>query len=366
MASFRIPCNWDPALLDALDGVEVSNIYGMVPSHVAGGGRPSAALPQISQDAARDYIREARSRGYSFNYLFNAACLDGLEFTEPWRKAFLEHLDWAVDAGADAVTVAIPYMVEEIKRRHPHVKVCVSSFARVNGVRRAVYFEQLGADDITLDPVSMNRSFACLAEIARAVDCTLTLIANGLCLYECPFAQYHAVLMAHSSQDNHPSRGRYEEYPFYNCTLHKLRDPAELVRAGFIRPDDLGLYEAIGISSFKLVDRTRPTAWLARMLEAYAAQRYDGDLLEIVNFPHFFLSLLYKQADMEGEPVYPRMDNRALDGFLERVRDVDCVTDGCEQCHLCDEYAKRAVETPEGVERLAGVLEQTLSRLSFA
>ena len=74
-----------------------------------------------------------------------------------------------------------------------------------------------------------------------------------------------------------------------------------------------------------------------------------GDLLEIVNFPHFFLSMLYKQAGMEGDPVFPRVDNRALDGFLERMREVDCTTDGCTQCHLCDEYAKRAVETPEGV-----------------
>ena len=66
MASFRIPCNWDMALLDALDGVEVSGIYGMLPSHAAGGGRPTAALPAVDE-AAAEFIGEAKARGLAFN-----------------------------------------------------------------------------------------------------------------------------------------------------------------------------------------------------------------------------------------------------------------------------------------------------------
>ena len=365
MASFRIPCNWDMALLDALDGVEVSGIYGMLPSHAAGGGRPTAALPAVDEAAAAEFIGEAKARGLAFNYLFNAPCMDAMEFTEPWRAQFLAHLDWAVEAGIASVTVAVPYLMEVIRKRHPGLGICVSSYARVNGVRRAKYYEELGADEITLDPVTVTRDFSVLEAMAGAVKCRLALIANGLCLYQCPYAQYHMVLMGHSSQSGHPSGGYYEEYPFYNCTLRKLADPAELIRAGFIRPEDLGAYEEIGISTFKLVDRSRPTEWLAKAIGAYASGSWDGDLLEVVNFPHFFLGMLYGRAGGEGEPVFPRIENRRLDGFLDRLRAADCGSSDCASCTVCADYAEKAVEVPGGVERLAAVLQGALARLNF-
>ena len=365
MASFRVPCNWDDKLIDELAGAEVSSIYGMLPSHVAGGGRPSAALPQIGKDAAQEYIKAARAKGYSFNYLFNAPCIDAQEFTDLWRKRFLKHLDWAVDVGVEMVTVAVPYLIEVIKKHNSKLKISVSSYARVNSLRRAVYFQDLGVDDITLDPISMNRNFRCLEAMTNKLGCTVTLIANGICLYQCPFAEYHGVLMGHSSQENHPSGGRYEEYPFYNCTLRKLSNPSEIIRAGFIRPDDLKIYEEIGITNFKLVDRTRPTAWLSNTLKAYIEGKYDGDLLQILNFPHFFLSLLYKQSGMEGAPVFPQVANRELDGFIEHLRKVDCPTQDCDSCNICREYAERAVKMPKGVEKLVQILNGTLDRLNF-
>ena len=50
MSVFRVPCNWGYKLIDELSGANVSGIYGMLPSHVVGGGRPSAALPKISKE----------------------------------------------------------------------------------------------------------------------------------------------------------------------------------------------------------------------------------------------------------------------------------------------------------------------------
>ena len=97
-----MPCNWDIELIDALAGIEVSSIYGMLPSHVVGVGRPSTALPKISKDEAQEYINAVKAKGYSFNYLFNAPCLDVQEFTDLWRKEFLEHFDWVVDSGSDS------------------------------------------------------------------------------------------------------------------------------------------------------------------------------------------------------------------------------------------------------------------------
>ena len=366
VSQFRIPCNWDLQLLDKLEGKPVSGIFGMLPSHIAGGGRPSAAMPSIAPENAAQYIRAAKEKNIPFNYLFNAPCTDAQEFTKNWRDEFLRHLDWALEAGISAVTVSIPYLLEVIKKYAPGISITVSSYARINSLKRAMYFQQLGADELVLDPITMTRDLACLKSMAQTLKCTVTLIANGVCLYQCPYAEYHGVLMGHSSQQDHISNGFYEEYPFYNCTNRKLLSGRELVSANFIRPEDIALYEQAGIRSFKLVDRSRPTAWILNSLDAYISRRYDGDLLQILNFPHFFLNLLCKKSGQAVDAGFPCVDNRGLDGFLEQGARIDCRITDCDTCGICEKFARSAVTMPEGSRRLNAVLEEKLRDLDFS
>ena len=51
----------------------------------------------------------------------------------------------------------------------------------------------------------------------------------------------------------------------------------------WIRPEDLHVYEALGVKEFKIIDRSRSTAWLLRATKAYASRRYDGNLLDILS-----------------------------------------------------------------------------------
>ena len=369
MTQFKVPCNWDNGLLEGLDAAPIENadisLFGMLPSHIAGGGRPSAALKPVEPDTATAYIQSARALGFSFNYLFNAACIDGLEFTKEWRDAFVKHLDWAVESGANEITVAIPYILEVAHKRHPSLKISVSSYARVHSVQRARHFEELGASEIILDPITMARDFKAIKAIASSVKADCSLIANGMCLFQCPYAEYHAVLMSHSSQKGHISGGKYDEYPFYHCTARKLSNAAELIRSGFIRPEDIGAYEAAGIRRFKLVDRTRPTQWILRSLNAYIARRYDGNLLDIINFPYFFVSMMWKAAGLSGEPVLPTINNAALEGFLDAIKDIDCRDTDCDVCGLCGRYADRAISSPPGVEKTATLFINAVRRLNF-
>ena len=126
MASFRVPCNWDDKLIDELavlfmlDAMTDPSRQNELPAIIR-------ALPQIGKDAAQEYIKAARAKGYSFNYLFNAPCIDAQEFTDLWRKRFLKHLDWAVDVGVEMVTVAVPYLIEVIKKHNSKLKISVSS-----------------------------------------------------------------------------------------------------------------------------------------------------------------------------------------------------------------------------------------------
>jgi len=59
-------------------------------------------------------------------------------------------------------------------------------------------------------------------------------------------------------------------------------EPVNYVRANWIRPEDLGLYEKLGFHNFKIVERNTPTPILLERVRAYAARRYDGNLLDLV------------------------------------------------------------------------------------
>ena len=137
----------------------------------------------------------------------------------------------------------------------------------------------------------------------------------------------------------------------------------------WIRPEDLHVYEALGIDDFKIIDRSRSTAWLLRATKAYATRNYDGNLLDIVSLemlgdPQGFHSNIEEQArkrllqvDRRERHLMLRMfslrqrllalkvtiDNAALSDFLDGFRKIRCAETFCDNCRYCHDYADRAV-----------------------
>jgi hypothetical protein len=144
----------------------------------------------------------------------------------------------------------------------------------------------------------------------------------------------------------------------------------------------------MGYDLFKVTERDLPTPVMVHRVRAYAARRYDGNLLDLVQpyalqgvngneryyrkgigwLLRFLLRpglvnparmlLLKRLADLRqmtrpvtGEPpVY--VDNRALDGFMERFREKGCRDVDCEACRWCHDFAAKAVRVdPEESRR---------------
>ena len=87
--------------------------------------------------------------------------------------------------------------------------------------------------------------------------------------------------------------------------LRRAQAAEEWLKLCWIRPEDIPLYNQAGIHYFKLQGRhTVQKGDPVRAVECYFAQRYDGnliDLLELFGCPYEFK---------------PALDNRSLDGFL--------------------------------------------------
>ncbi len=378
--SLSVATNFDNALLDRVSHYPVKEVFGKLASDPVGGGRASFALPPLSRKRFEHHVEAARSKGIGFNYLLNPACMDNREYTRQGQREIEELLEYIEAAGVNAVTISLPFLLPVIKKRHPRLRVRVGVYARVDGIAKAKFWEDGGADCITLESLSVNRDFQLLAALRKALKIELQLIVNANCQLFCPLSGQHMVNLSHASQKGHPTKGFMIDWCVMRCSYDKLKDPVQYLRSEFIRPEDLGLYLDMGYDSFKVLERGAPTAILATRVKAYSEGRYEGNLLDLIQpfgykekneaslakglfnrWRYMFrprivrMSKLMKLKELAakrgmleplmGDPVY--IDNAKLAGFIPGFKDKDCRRADCGACGWCATYAKKAVRIDE-------------------
>jgi len=379
-----VATNFDPELIEQCRDYPVTELFGKLRSDAIGGGRAPYQLGKVSRRQLEKHVRHCNDAGIAFNYLMNASCLGNREITRKGQKEINRLLDWVSDIGVTAVTVATPFMLQLIKARHPHLKVRISVFGGVDRVRKAQMWEELGADCIVLDSILVNRELETLRQIRKSLNCDLELMANNNCLTGCAMSPMHMNALAHTGQAWHANKGFFIDWCFLKCTEMKMRDPVNYIRSEWIRPEDLPIYEEMGYDLFKIAERDIPTEMMMVRVKAYSERRYDGNLLDLIQ-PYGFKGVredhsyyrhglgwllrfilrpslanplrmlpLKRLAELRGmtrplegdAPVY--IDNRALDGFMERFKTESCVGVDCEECRWCYEFAEKAVKIDAG------------------
>ncbi|GMV39806.1 MAG: hypothetical protein AMXMBFR64_15220 [Myxococcales bacterium] len=377
-----VACNFDEALIEGLSGYPVYEVYGKVTRDYAGGGRPSFYLPQADRGTVERFVKKVHAKGIQFNYLLNASCMGNAEYTREGNRQIRDTLDWASGIGVDSITVGQIYLLQLIKKSYPHFKVRISAHRFTDSPRKARFWQDHGADCIVLNEVAFAREFAALRAIREAVTCDLSLIVNNSCRQDCAIAGTHASSLSHGSQHQKGRKGSLPlDYHMLFCLDYRLREPVNYVRANWIRPEDLRIYEEMGYTNFKIVERNTPTPELLRRVHAYANRRYDGNLLDLVlpfNYPErsytskasrdaYSLRRAVKyffkpsQVNVTKVPklsklgrtmglLYPRrgesplvLDNRKMDGFVDRFRERSCIDQDCESCRWCHKFADKAL-----------------------
>jgi len=370
-----LAANYDLELVPALAAYPVDEVYGKFPGDGINGGRPRYMATPLSETDMCSYIRLLDHHGIAFNYLLNGACFGNREWTRPWQKKVMSLLTKLGEWGVRRITISTPFLLELVKRRFPEFKVRVGIYAQVDTSRRARFWEDLGADDITLESFSINRDFRRLAAIRQSVHCGLQLIANHVCLPNCPMQSYHQNGFAHASDD---TGTLFIDYCFLRCSRLRLMEPSQFIKAAWIRPEDLSVYEAMGYTAFKLLERGIPSSELLRRVKAYSERQFAGNLAELFlsygfnkavpkeslwALRHFFkprqmnplrLKPLLDLARMQGMlsplPECPvRIDSEQIpEDFLDGFHGRDCASMDCKSCGYCERIAAVAVSiSPE-------------------
>jgi collagenase-like PrtC family protease len=388
---FDLATNFDPNLIAFVNERNaegaVSCVFGKLRSDVLGGGRNAPSLPKVSMKELRDHVALCHQSNLKFNYLLNPLCLDNREISVRGHRKLLRFIGELADIGVDGVTINSPFLCRLIRKQFPRFEITIGYHSGIGSIQQVKYWEELGADVLTLTH-SVNRNFPLLTSLlayTKRSGPRLRLIANNVCLRECPFKLSHGTSNAHASQSGHGSSGFFIDYNLLNCTYRKIANPANLIASEWIRPEDITYYEALCQKtgnhklSIKLLERTKKTAFLTRVVQAYLDRSYDGNLLEIMAWPDYqgtdFKILPAVWNAMKGgynlreigkfmgffrvPPIV--IENKKLDGFLEKFitdgdcarkicNGVDCLTEepGHEQagsigCGYCQQWVRKAV-----------------------
>jgi len=344
--------NFDDRLISGSSDLPVETYFGNFPVTFVGGGRPPGILPPVDPDRFRAHLKAIHENGRQFYATLNSIDLVLKEYDRSFEAKFLAEVTRLLDLGVDGFVVALPLLVEILKREYPSVPVSVSTFARIRSVTQAEYFLDMGADTIVLEEA--NRDFALIRGIV-GTGARVEILVNQTCIQGCPYRAHHLNTSSVSSQPGAPCPAL--EYPLLECGLELVRDPGRLIAGIFVRPEDLEVYEEVGVHRFKVSGRNKSTDWLLRAARAYAAREYHGNLLDILSYvqvkaPRSFLH------DSNVEPLdhvlqlveaFDRLSDVTIDneafpkGFLRRISITDCEHTSCRRCGWCATVAERVL-----------------------
>ena len=382
-----VPTNWQDDLVSRVQRPQVDTIFGKLREDFVGGGRPSVALPKITKNKAAKHIEAIHKGNMKFHYLLNASCLGNREVTRSGQNKIMRLLSWLSEINVDGIVVTIPYLLEFAKRKYQKFKFSVSCFANVNSVEKAKFWEGLGASVITLSLVEANRNFKLLEKIRKSVSCELQLIVNEICIQDCPMYFYHNNTTSHSSQQFSGNNPFMIDYCRLICKYRRIANPVNFIRAAWIRPEDLVVYENVGIDRFKLVDRCMNTDTIVLAVDAYSNRSYHGNLNDLFSnasknlwikksgfmhkfkyFMHPFIINIFKMFKHRGivRDTLVNIDNTKLDGFIDHFLSEDCRYKSCKDCGYCQKFADRAVKVdPEfrkqAMKQYEDLIDQTIS-----
>jgi len=347
--------NFDDALVEGVSDLPVTTLFGNFPVSLTGGGRPPQILPSVSPERFRSHVRAVHAAGRKFLATVNSNDLGLHEYEPGFEAAFLREVDELVTLGVDGFIVALPLLIEILRSRYPEMPVSVSTFARIRTVAQAEYYLRLGASTIILEEA--NHDFDLLHGLVRT-GAEVEILVNQTCLQGCPFRAHHLNTSSIAAQ---PGEACPElEYPIAECGWEIVRDPRRLISSIFVRPEDLDVYEELGVQRFKVSGRNRSTPWLLRAVRAYAQRAYPGNLLDILSYVQVKAPLHYLRevvgraeaapsdlsalrdafAALEGATI----DNSAFPrGFLRRIAATDCEHQSCDECGYCGSVAQKVL-----------------------
>lgn len=356
--TFKVGTNFDLTLLDKIVELNkkypnsiINEVYGSTRDMAFAAARPDFRLPDVKNEQLETYVQRCNDLGICFNYTLNTINPGSKRELQEWKKkAIQDYVQYLWSIGVYRVTVANPIIMEIIREVNKEIQFEVSTILHVDAVTQIKYLHDQYNIKKVCCGIHKNRSVSFLkraAEFCNKNGIIFELLVNEFCSnagkgYTTHCSYRDSCYIFHSTDITAEDAKSLNGYPMQHCIKARDTDPFNWLRTRFIRPQDLGLYRSIGISQFKVSGRTGTTEYIVKVLEAYASEKFEGNLLELWK-P---LETIYNgQSELDHQhQVY--LETSLLDGFLNKRwfkhPDFDCANEICgTTCKYCERYYKR-------------------------
>jgi collagenase-like PrtC family protease len=315
------------------DPSKIHSVYMAGSPDYIGTGRTNLSAPTLESIA--EQTEYAHEKGVKIDMVLNSSCMGGQQLAPEGYRAIRWYLDRLNDIGIDSLTVADPYLIEMIAHEYD-METVVSVLSFVDSPQKAEFYEGLGADTIVVDPV-VNRDFGKLEAIRDVTSGNLKLLVNEACLYQCPFRYAHFNFFSHANGPG-PKPNVMDDYYYYKCLSLRIRNPEQIIKSPWIRPEDLSEYKHI-TDMFKIGGRTHFIEWILNNVNAYYNQSYDGNLLDLLDSIKDLKDTFY-------------IANKELEGAIEQWKKCD---KNCHKCGYCKHLAEESIkiQTEDGNKKLS-------------
>ncbi|MDD3046391.1 MAG: hypothetical protein PHH88_01840, partial [Candidatus Pacebacteria bacterium] len=303
-SKIAIPCHWNKELLEKIvqineqfSDTKVVEVYGALSNGPVKHGRIPSSVIDINREDAINFRNFVREKEMKFVYLLNAP----FTFKDCDLEETKNYLHWIINIfKADALMVTSHDLMKFIRLNYSlDIPIYISTIAGIKSAKEISNFLDINPKRV-VPHHDVNRNFNDLQELIKKTkewDMEIELMATESCLRGCPDRKRHYDFLAKGTKDK----------VFHTvCNKKRIEHPAEFLKSNFIRPEDLSLYEKMGIKFFKITGRSKEAGWLPEVVEAYLRKNYKGNLIRLLGI----------DPSLNAEKwIY--INNKALDAFLE-------------------------------------------------
>ena len=334
MKIFSVPANFEIKSIEKYEHINEKNkdavikeTYGqLTEGYIHNSGRATGIIPDVQMRDLEKYVDFSLKKGIAFNYTINAACFGNLEFSNTGIKQIKKLLTDLKNIGVNNLTLTTPGIIELVKTIAPEMRIKASAICQINSVEKMKHYLRLGIDRFVVEP-SIIRDFSILRNMAQLASENMEIIINDKCMRDCPYRIFHY------NQTAHDNNKIAESYYFMSCGVEKSQNILKYLNLNWIRPEDLCLYQNIGIKYLKVEGREFiKTGNIEKLLECYINESFDGNLLDLLH--------VFAPYDFSHQPY---IDNKKLDGYVRSFYNEEVVCQQvCEKCGYCAGYVNKA------------------------
>lgn len=309
---FSVASNWDDGLVVGLNELnnksksdKVTEVFGS--SAFSLFGSANAGLPDIQKEEIEKSVKKVHLLGFKFNYLVNSISYPLIKTKEDFQEA-ISYFRWLDKINVDSITIANEDILKFVYNNFPQIKINVSI---VMGIRTVEQVNSLRKNYPSIQRVilhhTVNRDKKCICEhvknsqisVGDSKSIEIELLANEICLYNCPRMKEHYLALSAIAQK------READFDWTLCGEIRSGNVNYFLNSCWIRPEDIFLYQNLGVNMLKVAGRKETTNNLLMRASAYLNRNYDGNVMDL------FLAEFWPNSKV------PNIDNKELNGYIE-------------------------------------------------